>query len=214
MLPDVVQGPDAAGSQSGLRIRERVLPGVPTRAGDAPGADRELHRPQRRGERLEPAQRPGQRCGAAVLSRRDDVGCRGREPGLPGRQEQGRRIAAAFRDGGHGGLPGGSGRRRQGGSRGSPGARAHRSRRRNGSLGAAGLICTRMSAHQMPSGRARTGLRSSSLTSGRSSASRETRSSVSASAAVSFGNPTKFVGPVYQEKQARAGSRTGLGGTP
>jgi carbamate kinase len=29
-----------------------------------------------------------------------------------------------------------------------------------------------------------------------------------------FENPAKFVGPVYQEEQARAGSRTGLGSAP
>ena len=64
---------------------------------------------------------------------------------------------------------------------------AQSSRRRKGSLGSAGLIRTRTSTHQTPSCRATTGLRSSSLTSGRSSASLETRSSASASAAVSTG---------------------------
>jgi len=71
------------------------------------GADRALHRPQRRGQRLEPAQLPRQRRGAPVLSRRDDVVGGGRQPGLPGRQEHGRGTAAAFRDGGHDGVPGG-----------------------------------------------------------------------------------------------------------
>ena len=44
-----------------------------------------------------------------MLSRRDDLICRGRQPGLPGRQEHRRGTAAAFRDSGHGGLPGGAG---------------------------------------------------------------------------------------------------------
>ena len=54
-------------------------------------------------------------------------------------------------------------------------------------MGSAGLIRTRTSAHQIPSALATMGLRASSLTSGRSSASLETRSSTSASTAVSTG---------------------------
>jgi hypothetical protein len=60
-------------------------------------------------ERLEPAQGPRRRRGAAARSRPGEVLCRGRQPGLPGRQEHGRGTAAALRDDGHGGLPGGAG---------------------------------------------------------------------------------------------------------
>ena len=87
--------------------RSRQVPGP----GPARRAQLGLRRPQRRGERLEPAPGPRQRRGpgAGVLSRRDDLTCRGRQPGLPARQEHGRGTAAAFRDGGHSGLPGGTG---------------------------------------------------------------------------------------------------------
>ena len=72
----------------------------------------------------------------------------------------------------------------------SPGYRlvaAQGSRRKKGSCGATGASLIRASTGNTPSGRAMTGLRSSSAISGRSSTRQDTRSSVSRSAAMSAG---------------------------
>ena len=108
MPPGMVHDPDAAGPRSGVRIREPVPPGARAGAGQAGrSSDCTVHSAvvsasSRRRGRDSAAALPSSAAATTSSAAAASRACRAR-------QEHGRGTAAAFRDGGHSGLPGGAG---------------------------------------------------------------------------------------------------------